>query len=81
MADAGMPPAQVLSAATLGGARVMGREKELGTVAAGKLADLLILDGDPTADLGVLEALREVIKAGRLLSRDDLQRAAGAAPR
>ena len=62
MVDAGMTPAQVLSAATLGGARVMGREADLGTLAAGKLADLLILDGDPTADLGVLEAPREVVK-------------------
>jgi imidazolonepropionase-like amidohydrolase len=81
MVDAGLTPAQVLSAATLGGARVMGREADLGTLAAGKLADLLILDGDPTADLGVLESPREVIKAGRLLSRDELQRAAGIAPR
>ena len=76
-----MAPAQVLSAATLGGARVMGREKELGTVAAGKLADLLILDGDPTTDLAVLETPREVIKGGRRLSRDELQRAAGTAAR
>jgi imidazolonepropionase-like amidohydrolase len=50
MVDAGMTPAQVLSAATLGGAGVMGREADLGTLAAGKLADLLILDGDPAAD-------------------------------
>jgi imidazolonepropionase-like amidohydrolase len=81
MVEAGMAPAQVLSAATLGGARVMGREKELGTVAAGKLADLLILDGDPTTDLAVLETPREVIKGGRRLSRDELQRAAGTAAR
>ena len=55
----------------------MGREADLGTLAAGKLADLLVLDGDPTADLGVLEAPREVVKGGRILSRDELQRAAG----
>jgi imidazolonepropionase-like amidohydrolase len=77
MADAGMNPSQVLSAATLGGARVMGREADLGTLAAGKLADLLILDGDPTADLSVLESPREVIKAGRILARDELRSAAG----
>jgi len=76
-----MAPAQVLSAATLGGARVMGRDEELGTVAAGKLADLLILDGDPTADLAVLETPREVIKGGRILSRDELRRAAAIATR
>jgi imidazolonepropionase-like amidohydrolase len=77
MAEAGMSRSQVLSAATLGGARVMGRETELGTLGAGKLADLLILDGDPTADLSVLESPREIIKAGRILSRDELRRAAG----
>ena len=74
MVEAGMTPAQVLSAATLGGARVMGREADLGTLAAGKLADLLVLDGDPTADLDVLEVPREVVKGGRILSRDELLR-------
>lgn len=77
MLGAGMTPAQVLSAATLGGARVMGRDTELGTLAAGKLADLLVLDGDPTADLAVLEAPREIVKAGRIVRRDELLRAAG----
>lgn len=77
MVDAGMTPAQVLSAATQGGARVMGRE-DLGTVAPGMMADLLVLDGDPTADLGALESPREVVKGGRILSRDELLRAAGA---
>jgi len=48
----------------------MGREADLGTLAAGKLADLLILDGDPAADLSVLESPREVIKAGRILDGD-----------
>jgi imidazolonepropionase-like amidohydrolase len=76
MVDAGMSPDQVLSAATLGGARVMGSEADLGTLAPGKLADLLVLDGDPTADLAVLEAPRDVIKGGRILTRDELQKAA-----
>ncbi len=55
----------------------MGREADLGTLAAGKLADLLILDGDPAADLSVLESPREVIKAGRILAREELRSAAG----
>jgi imidazolonepropionase-like amidohydrolase len=75
MVEAGMTPTQVLSAATLGGARVMGREADLGTVAAGKLADLLLLDGDPASDLAVLEAPREVIKGGRAFSAEELQAA------
>ena len=79
MVDAGMSPAQVLSASTLGGARVMGRESDLGTLAPGKLADLLVLDGDPAADLAVLESPREIVKGGRFLGRDELERAAGLA--
>ncbi|PYQ55376.1 MAG: amidohydrolase [Acidobacteria bacterium] len=77
MVDAGLSPAQVLSAATLGGARVMGREALLGTLAAGKVADLLVLDGDPTADLSVLESPRDVVKGGRFLDGQELRRAAG----
>jgi imidazolonepropionase-like amidohydrolase len=77
MVDAGMTRDQVLSAATLGGARVMGRDAELGTLAAGKLADLIVLDGDPTADLAVLEVPREAVKGGRFVGRDELLRATG----
>jgi imidazolonepropionase-like amidohydrolase len=77
MTEAGMTRAQVLRAATLGGAAVMGREADLGTIAPGKLADLLLLDGDPTADLGVLERPREIVKGGRVLDQDELRRAAG----
>jgi len=80
MVAAGMTPAQVLSAATLGGARVMGRDAELGTLAPGKLADLLVLDADPTVDLATLETPRDVVKGGRFLSREELLRAAGPTP-
>src|SRR6185436_18725721 len=43
---AGIPNAEILQLATLGAARVMGRDKELGSVAEGKLADLVVIDGD-----------------------------------
>ena len=78
MAEAGLTPAQVLAAVTAGGARVMGREGDLGAVAPGKLADLLILDRDPLADVANLEAIHRVIKGGRVLTPDELARAAAA---
>src|SRR5207237_10439681 len=48
-AQAGIPPARVLQIATLGAARVMKRDRELGSIAPGKLADMILIDGDPTA--------------------------------
>src|SRR5262249_30639447 len=80
MVESGMPPGQVLSAATLGGARVMGRERELGTLAPGMLADLLVLDADPRATLATLESPREVVKGGRFLSRAELLTVASVSP-
>jgi imidazolonepropionase-like amidohydrolase len=77
MAEAGMTTAQILTAATRNGARVMGRGKELGTLEVGKRADLLVLDRDPLADVSNFEAIREVIKDGRVLPQAELRQAAG----
>ncbi|MFF8282463.1 amidohydrolase family protein [Streptomyces albus] len=63
MVAAGMTPAQVLAAGTSGAARQCVRP-DLGTVAPGKRADLLVLDADPTADIGSLRDLRMVIQNG-----------------
>jgi imidazolonepropionase-like amidohydrolase len=51
---AGMPPLDVIRWATINGAALMGRADDLGTVTAGKLADLLVVDGDPAAEISVL---------------------------
>lgn len=51
----GFSPLEVLTCATKNGAKILGRLDELGTVEAGKLADLLIVDGDPIADIRILE--------------------------
>lgn len=72
--DVGLTPLEVITCATKTGAEIMGREKEFGTVEAGKLADLLIVDGDVVSDIAVLEdrsrfiAVMQagVIKAGQL---------------
>jgi imidazolonepropionase-like amidohydrolase len=64
LGEAGIPPARVLEIATLNGARLLGREKEIGTIEAGKRADLILLDGDPLEDLSVLRTPRMVFRAG-----------------
>jgi imidazolonepropionase-like amidohydrolase len=65
--EVGIPPLDVLTWATGNGAAVFGRADDLGTVTAGKLADLLVVDGDPVADINVLrnpDALLAVLLGG-----------------
>lgn len=54
MVEHGLPPLEALAAATSGGAYALGIEAEVGLVADGRLADLLVVDGDPVADPAVL---------------------------
>ncbi len=71
--EAGIPPEDILVAATLNGARALGLQEVLGTVEAGKVADLLVLQEDPTLDVGALHrSLRMVVRGGRVFGRDDL---------
>ena len=53
--DVGFTPLETITCATRTGAEIMGRGDEFGTVTAGKLADLLVVDGDVLADIAVLE--------------------------
>lgn len=69
---AGLSPAEVFAAATLGGARVLGRERELGSIEAGKLADLVVFDADPTVDVRNARRIRWVMKGGALHRRSAL---------
>jgi imidazolonepropionase-like amidohydrolase len=62
--DAGLTPAEVLVAATRNGAFAIGKDVELGTLEPGKLADSIIVDGDPLSDLTALHNVRVVIHAG-----------------
>jgi imidazolonepropionase-like amidohydrolase len=50
----------------------MRRERELGTLAAGKLADLVILDADPLADVGNLSRIHRVVKDGQVFRPEEL---------
>jgi imidazolonepropionase-like amidohydrolase len=64
MREAGLTHLQVLRSATLNGARALRLEGELGTIDAGKLADLVILNGDPLAELANLSRADRVVKSG-----------------
>jgi imidazolonepropionase-like amidohydrolase len=64
LVDAGLTPAQALAAATINPARAIGRGHEQGTIERGKLADLLILDADPVADIRNISKIHLVIKGG-----------------
>lgn len=77
--QAGIPPAQVLRMATLGAAEVMGMDRELGSIAPGKLADLVVIDGDPLARMADLRRVDLVVQGGRVFHGADLRRAMGLA--
>ena len=57
----GLEPLDVIRMATRNGAECMGMGQHLGTIENGKLADLLIVDGDPSRDLGILAEKRNLL--------------------
>ena len=72
----GYTPLEAISACTRDNAFVVGLEDDLGVIEAGKLADMLILDKDPVADISVLKGgrhIQSIIKAGKVVDRDELR--------
>ena len=65
--DHGASPMAAIKAATSAAARLLGLEADLGTVEVGKLADLVLVDGDPTADLRRLATPAVVIRGGEVV--------------
>lgn len=72
MATGGALPSQILRAATIGSAEVIGRALDLGSIEPGKLADLLVLDRDPLADIRNTRSIRWVMQNGRLYDASTL---------
>ena len=73
MQKAGMRPADVFASATIVGARAMGADREIGSLAAGKTADLVVFDADPSADAANARRVRLVMRRGALYGRGELE--------
>ena len=70
--EGGLSPAEALRTATINPALFLNKEKDLGTVEAGKLADLVLLDANPLEDISNTRKINSVIINGQLLQRKDL---------
>jgi imidazolonepropionase-like amidohydrolase len=64
LVEAGLTPMNVLQAATIENARFFGAEDRLGSIESGKAADLLIVEGDPSRDIKVMNRVRYVMLNG-----------------
>jgi imidazolonepropionase-like amidohydrolase len=65
--DVGVTPLEALAAATRNGARVLGLERELGSIGPGMVADLVVVPSDPSRDIRHARAVSHVIKGGRMV--------------
>jgi imidazolonepropionase-like amidohydrolase len=74
LTEAGLTPLDALRTATLNPARVLRMEDSLGTIEAGTLADLVLLDANPLEDISHTQRIRAVVADGRLYRRADLDR-------
>ena len=72
MSDAGLSPKQILTAATINNAKLMGRQDELGTIEQNKLADLVILNSDPLLDIRNTSDIYLVVKDGNSYQPQDI---------
>jgi hypothetical protein len=78
--QAGIPPAKSLQIATFNAARLLKQEKELGSIAEGKRADFLLVEGNPAGHISDIRRCRTVMKDGTLYNSADLYAAVGIQP-
>ncbi len=64
LVEAGFSPLEAIKIATLNGAVYLGKEKEIGSIAAGKNADLVVIKGDPSKQISDIENVEIVFKDG-----------------
>src|SRR5271169_5740275 len=75
--EAGIPAPEVLRMATQTAAQIMKRDGELGSIAPGKLADMILVNGDPTANISDIRKIDAVIKGGAVMYPAELYPAMG----
>ena len=63
----GIPPLEVIRAATVNGAELMGWQEDVGTVEAGRYADLIAVEGNPLTEIAVLQQVKFVMKGGTIV--------------
>jgi imidazolonepropionase-like amidohydrolase len=67
MVDAGVPPMKAILSATEWSAELLGKQKDLGSIEAGKIADIAVVDGNPLSDITASQKVSLVIKDGQVL--------------
>ena len=72
LVEGGLTPMEALQAATRNAAEMLGHLNDLGTIARGKLADLVLLDADPTQNIANTRKIHSVVVNGRMLAREQL---------
>jgi imidazolonepropionase-like amidohydrolase len=77
---AGIPAPAALRDATLGPARIMGRDKDLGSIAPGKLADFILVDGDPVTRIGDIRKVVLTVKGGVVYDPAEIYKSLGVKP-
>lgn len=74
MVDLGMSPAAAIVSATINTAKLFRLDREVGTIAPGKLADIIAVKGSPLEDIGALQDIDFVMKSGRVAKRDGVMK-------
>jgi imidazolonepropionase-like amidohydrolase len=73
LVQSGLTPMQALQAATINPARFLGKEKEMGTIEKGKIADLVLLDANPLEEIANTQKIHAVVFNGKLIPKPALQ--------
>ena len=81
LVEAGLTPLEAIQSATVNAAAYAGQSQEVGTIEAGRAADLVLLDASPLDNISNTKRIAAVVIRGRLLQRADLDRALNEAER